>query len=97
MTIQVADVVIDSETRTVERGGKQLRLTPREFNLLQFFAQRAERVVTRTEIRQELYTEGPGQTSNLVDVYVRYLRRKLGAPMILHTRRGRGYILGTES
>ncbi|HEY0253013.1 MAG TPA: winged helix-turn-helix domain-containing protein [Kofleriaceae bacterium] len=97
MRIKVLDVEIDPEARTVERSGRPLRLTPRELALLSLFARHANQVVTRDQIRQELYTDGAGRASNLVDVYVRYLRRKLGTPTILHTRRGRGYVFGADT
>lgn len=97
MRITVLDVEIDLETRQVTRAGKALHFTPREFALLALFARRADEVVTREEIKRELYVDGAGHESNLVDVYVRYLRQKLGAPSILHTRRGRGYVFGSDA
>lgn len=93
MTISIQDLVIDPSTRTVTRGGRPLQLTPREYDLLLLLAQRADRLVTRAEICQQLYDAR--HASNVVDVYVSYLRRKLGEPEILHTQRGRGYLLGS--
>ncbi|MFT3693700.1 MAG: winged helix-turn-helix domain-containing protein [Kofleriaceae bacterium] len=97
MRITVLDVEIDLEGKTVSRAGKALQFSPREYNLLVLFARRANQVVTRDEIRDALYTDtNAGHESNLIDVYVRYLRRKLGTPVILHTRRGRGYVFGED-
>ncbi len=98
--LMVADLEINSATRTVSRGGKRVILTPREYSLLEFLALKAGQVVTRADIWESLYAMDPSTTSNVVDVYIGYLRRKIeipGLPPLLHTRRGAGFMLGLES
>ena len=85
-----------SNSRVVRRAGRTIDLTPREYALLEYLALRAGQVVTRTEIWEHLYDFRDESTSNVTDVYVRYLRRKLerdGRGRLIHTRRGVGYVL----
>jgi DNA-binding response OmpR family regulator len=97
--LRVHDLEIDTAARTVRRGGQMIHLTPREFALLQFLAFHRGKVVTRTMIWEHLYDEYDENTSNVVDVYIRYLRTKIDKgydkPLIL-TRWGEGYILRGE-
>lgn len=94
--IRVHDLEIDTSTRTVRRGGNQIHLTPREYGMLELLAFNRGRVVTRTMIWNHLYDEHDENTSNVVDVYIRYLRTKIDKgfelPLIL-TRWGEGYLL----
>lgn len=94
--LRVHDLEIDTSARTVKRGGSMVHLTPREFALLQFLAFHRGKVVTRTMIWEHLYDEYDENTSNVVDVYIRYLRTKIDKghtkPLIL-TRWGEGYML----
>jgi DNA-binding response OmpR family regulator len=95
--IKVADIEIDTRTRSVARGGKSVPLSAREYALLEFLALRAGQVVTRTEIWEHVYDENSSTGSNVVDVFIRHLRRKLEnetLPPLIHTRRGLGYVLG---
>jgi DNA-binding response OmpR family regulator len=95
--LRVADLEIDTVHRTAERGGERIELTPREYALLTFLAVHAGEVVTRTMIWEHIYEFASTARSNVVDVYVGHLRRKLerpGLPRLLHTRRGHGYVLG---
>jgi DNA-binding response OmpR family regulator len=95
--IRVCDLEINTSTRVVRRGGQVIDLTAREYSLLEFLALRAGQVVTRTEIWEHLYDFAAECASNVTDVYVLYLRRKLergGRPRLIHTRRGVGYVLG---
>jgi DNA-binding response OmpR family regulator len=99
--IRVFDLEIDTTARTVKRAGQSIHLTPREFALLQFLAFHRGKVVTRSMIWEHLYDEHDENTSNVVDVYIRYLRNKIDKdfelPLIL-TRWGEGYTLrGEES
>jgi len=97
--LTVGDLQINSATRTASRGGKSIPLTPREYALLEYLARKAGLLVTRAEIWENLYAMDSSTTSNVVDVYIGYLRRKLdvpGQPQLIHTRRGSGFILGTE-
>jgi len=94
--LRVHDLEIDTATRTVKRGGQAIPLTPREYALVQILAFHRGRVVSRTMIWEHLYDEHDESTSNVVDVYIRYLRNKIDkgfeSPLIL-TRWGEGYLL----
>lgn len=92
--INVEDLVIDTTTRMVVRGGTLISLSPREYALLEFLAQRPGQLVKRHEIWEHVYDFRGEVQSNVVDVYISYLRRKLGQPQLIHTRRGEGYLLG---
>ena len=83
--------------RTVRRGGDLVALSPREYALLEYLAMRTGELVTRTEIWEHVYDFRSDAHSNVVDVYIGYLRKKLereGEPKLIHTRRGQGYVLG---
>jgi DNA-binding response OmpR family regulator len=95
-SIQMADLAIDTVRRTATRAGEPLHLTPREYGLLEFLALQPGRTVSRTEIREHLYDFDGEADSNVVDVCVARLRKKLehgGRPRLIHTRRGFGYVL----
>ena len=95
--VQVGDLTIDTSTRTVCRAGRTIPLTPREYAMLELLAVRAGQVVTRTEIWEHVYEFDAEPNSNVIDVYVARLRRRLeqdGLPRLIHTRRGIGYVLG---
>jgi two-component system copper resistance phosphate regulon response regulator CusR len=94
--LRVGNLEIDTNTRCVSRGGRRVELTAREYALLEYLAQRQGQLVTRTAIWEHVYESGGGPGSNVVDVYVGYLRRKLHfpeMPPLIHTRRGQGFIL----
>jgi two-component system, OmpR family, response regulator len=84
------DVVIDVGGKTVTRHGKPIDLTAREYGLVEFLAQRRGQVVSRTELYEHLFDENDDTLSNLLDVHVSNIRKKLG-PDIIVTRRGLGY------
>lgn len=90
--IEMADLVVDTQSKTVTRGDIVLPLTPTEFALLELLAMNSGKVVTRTQIYEHLFDETEDTLSNLVDVHVSNLRRKLGKDLI-STRRGQGYLL----
>ncbi|MEP0843029.1 MAG: response regulator transcription factor [Phycisphaerae bacterium] len=95
--IQVGDLSIDTAARSVQRGGRTIELTPREYALLEYLALRAGQVVSRTDLWEHVYDFHSDAGSNVVDVYIGYLRRKIerpGRPRLIHTRRGQGYLLG---
>ncbi|MCX7426237.1 MAG: response regulator [Planctomycetia bacterium] len=95
--LRVADLEIDTAARTARRGGRLLDLTAREFVLLEYSAARSGQVVSRTDVWQHVYDFHSDSQSNVVDVYVGYLRKKIEAPglaKLIHTRRGQGYVLG---
>jgi DNA-binding response OmpR family regulator len=88
-----ADLVLDPARHEATRAGRELKLTAREFALLAFLLEHKERAVTRDEIVNAVWEHDPETFSNVVDVYVRYLRTKLGEPRLIHTLRGVGYEL----
>jgi DNA-binding response OmpR family regulator len=97
--IRIDDLEIDTGGRTVSRGGRRIDLSAREYGLLEFLAMRAGRVVSRTDVWEHVYDFHCDPGSNVVDVYVGYLRRKIEGPgqaKLIHTRRGQGYLLGVE-
>jgi DNA-binding response OmpR family regulator len=94
--IRIRDLEIDTVGRIVRRAGRRIELTAREYALLDFLAHRAGQIVSRTEIWEHLYDFRSTVDSNVVDVYIGYLRRKLERPelpRLIHTRRGQGYVL----
>ena len=94
--LRVGNLEIDTNARRVQRRGREITLTAREYALLEYLARRAGQVVTRSEIWSHVYESYGDSTSNVVDVYVGYLRRKLhlpDLPLLIHTRRGQGYVL----
>ena len=97
--LEVGDLEIDLLARTVQRSGKSIQLGAREFNLLEFLARHAGQVVTRTMMLEKIWNYHFDPGSNVVDVHIGRLRRKIedgfGAP-ILHTVRGAGYRLSAE-
>ena len=98
-TIRVGDLEIDTTARSVHRGGTAILLSAKEYALLEYLAARAGHVVSRSEIWDHVYDFASEPTSNVVDVYIGYLRRKIdlpGRPKLIHTRRGQGYVLGVS-
>jgi two-component system copper resistance phosphate regulon response regulator CusR len=94
--IEVGDLHIDLLTRRVERAGKRIDLTAKEFALLEYLGRHAGEVVTRTMIAEHVWDMNFDSLSNVVEVYIRYLRRKIDDPFepkLIHTRRGMGYVL----
>jgi len=95
--IKVADLRIEPATQKVYRGEQEILLTAREYAVLEYLAMRAGEVVSRTDIWEHVYEFNSTASSNVVDVYVGYLRRKIAnqsRPPLIHTVRGRGYRLG---
>ena len=94
--LQVADLVLDPATRSVTRGVQPITLTNREFALLEYLMRNAGRVLTRTAITEHVWDYDFDSGTNVIDVYVNYLRKKIDAghePKLLHTVRGAGYVL----
>ena len=95
-TIELADLRIDTVRQRVERAGQRLLLTPKEYQLLCLLARRAGEVLSRTLIAEQVWDMNFDSDTNVVDVHVRRLRRKLDEPFgrpLLHTVRGVGYVL----
>jgi DNA-binding response OmpR family regulator len=98
-SIEIDDLRIDMTAQRVWRGREELYLTPREYALLEYLAMRTRETVSRTDIWEHVYEFNSSASSNVVDVYIGYLRKKIerpGKPTLLHTIRGRGYILGAQ-
>ena len=96
--IQVGDLRLDTSARHVERRGREISLTAREYALLEYLAHHAGAVVTRADIAEHVWDEHYDPLSNVVDVYIQRLRRKLDSPGVessIRTRRGEGYQLVT--
>jgi two-component system, OmpR family, response regulator MprA len=94
--LRFAEVVLDPATREVRRGTRQIELTRTEFLLLELFLRNPRQVLTRTLIFERVWGYDFGPSSNSLEVYVGYLRRKLeadGEPRLIHTVRGVGYVL----
>jgi DNA-binding response OmpR family regulator len=98
--LRVHDLELDAGARAARRSGRLILLSPREFDLLWLLARRPGQVLGRDAIRQHLYGGQDDNTSNVVDVFIRYLRRKVDEgftrPLIL-TCRGQGYMLRGEA
>jgi len=97
--LQVDDLSLDTRGRRVTRGGREVALTTREYALLEFLVRRAGDVVSRSEIAEHVWDERFDPLSNVIDVYVQRLRRKVDdgrGESIIRTRRGEGYQLNAE-
>ena len=97
--LMIADLVINTASQHVSRKGRHISLTAKEYALLEFLARNSGRVVGRAEIAEHVWDEDFDPFSNLIEVYINRLRRKLDAPpsrALLHTRRGSGYILAED-
>lgn len=92
--IRIGDLLLDTAARRVTRAGRTIPLTAREYQLLEHLARGAGKVVTRRDLWEHVWESDSEPDSNAVDVYVRYLRNKLGRnPDLIRTVRGAGYVL----
>jgi two-component system OmpR family response regulator len=93
--LRFADVELDPDAHLVRRAGEPIDLSPTEFSLLRYFLTNPNRVLSRTQILDAVWSYDYGGESTIVDQYVSYLRRKLGrhGPSLIHTQRGFGYVL----
>jgi DNA-binding response OmpR family regulator len=97
--LRIADLEVDTSHRNVRRGGRSIDLSGREYALLEYLAHNADRIVSRTDIWQHVYDFNASPESNVVDVYIGLLRKKIereGEPRLIHTRRGQGYLLAEK-
>jgi two-component system copper resistance phosphate regulon response regulator CusR len=97
--LRVAELELDTRAHRVWTGGREVLLTAREYALVEYLARRAGCVVGRAEIAEHVWDERYDPFSNVIEVYVRRLRRKLDSPgreSLIRTRRGEGYALGAE-
>jgi len=94
--LEIADLVLEPATHDVKRGGKKINLTPKEFSLLEFLMRNKGRVVTRTTLIEHVWDMYFDSDTNLVDVFISYLRKKIepkGKSQLIYSVRGVGYIL----
>ena len=97
--LRFADLVLSQTSRRVQRAGREIELTAKEYDLLELFMRHPEQVLTRDIIYDRIWGYDFGGESNIIEVYVRYLRSKLevdGASRLIHTVRGVGYVLRQE-
>jgi len=98
-TVHVADLVIDTRSRRAWRSNRPIELTAKEYALLDYLARHVDQVVGRAEIAEHVWDEAFDPFSNLIEVYIQRLRRKIDeghSSKLLRTRRGEGYMLCSE-
>ncbi len=98
--MKIRDLEIDMNSQTVRRAGQELKLSATEYRILEYFVMNRNRVISRTEIIEHVYDTNYDLDSNVINVYINYLRNKVdkGFDMqLIHTIRGSGYILREES
>ena len=98
--LRVADLEMDRVERRITRAGRNIELTPREFTFLEYLMRNAGRCVTRAMIIEHVWNFSFDTMTNVVDVYINYLRKKIDegfAPKLIHTIRGAGYQLGERN
>lgn len=99
-TLAAGDLQLNEQTREVYRGKRRIDLTPREFDLLVFLLRNQRQVLSREQMIREVWGYDYAGDTNVVDVYIRYVRRKIdeeGLPELIHTVRGVGYVLKESS
>jgi DNA-binding response OmpR family regulator len=97
--LQARDLVLDPVTRKVERAGKQIRLTSREFALLEYLLRNKGQILSRANLAQHVWNVSFDMDSNVIDVYVKLLRQKIDKEFdtpLIHTMVGAGYVLRDE-
>jgi two-component system response regulator PhoP len=94
-TLSIGDLEVNTLDRTVRRAGREIALTAMEYRVLEYLAYRARAVVSKTELLEHLYDYNWEKFSNVIEVYISGLRRKLedGKSPLIHTLRGQGYVL----
>ncbi len=97
--LRVADLTLDTLTHTAQRGDRRIELTPKEYSLLEFLMRHPGRILSRTQIAEHVWDFDFLSESNVVDVYIRYLRRKIDdgfEPKLIKTVRGAGYLMSAD-
>ena len=90
-----ADLLIDKKTSKVSRGGTDIKLSPKEYKLLLYMAENADRIITRDEISEKVWDTHFDTGTNFIDVYINYLRKKVDRDFdvkLIHTSTGMGFI-----
>jgi DNA-binding response OmpR family regulator len=98
--LSIGDLMLDRTERLVERAGRRIELTVKEFALLEFLMRNAGQLLTRAQIVEQVWDASLGPMTNVVDVYINYLRKKVDAGFrsrLIHTVRGVGYELGQRN
>jgi DNA-binding response OmpR family regulator len=98
-SLEITDLILNTTNHKVTRAGKSINLTAKEYSLLEFFMLRAGKLVNRQEIAEHVWDENFDPFSNVIDVYVRRLRKKIDEGfdrVLIHTRRGEGYIFSAD-
>ncbi len=94
--IVIGDLTIDTNSREIRRGGRDIKLSAKEYNMLEYLALNKNRVIGRTELMEHIYEMDADPDSNIIDVYINYLRNKIDkdfSVQLIHTVRGAGYVL----
>lgn len=94
--LKYADLEMNKQTKTVLRDNIEIILTPKEFNLLRYFLENPEKILSRTEISQNVWDTHYDTGTNFIDVYINYLRNKIDKPFekkLIHTKAGMGFML----
>ena len=94
--LSIGDLKMDTITREVQRGGRVIELTSKEYSVLEYFLRNKNRVLTKSQIAEHVWNYDFEYNSNIVEVYVRYLRRKMDEEFenkLIHTIRGGGYVI----
>ncbi|WP_214226431.1 response regulator transcription factor [Pedobacter sp. B4-66] len=97
--LTIADLVLDKDSKTVTRAGKTIVLTATEYRLLEYLMQNMNRIITRIDILEEVWGMDFNLSTNVVDVYLNYLRKKIDknfTPKLIHTVIGMGYVLRVQ-
>lgn len=98
--LKYEDLRLDLNTKTALRGNKEVKLTPKEFDLLKYLIENPERILSRTEISEKVWNTHFDTGTNFIDVYINYLRAKIDKDFdtkLIHTRTGVGFILKKEA
>lgn len=94
--LQYKDLLLDVNTKSLFRGNREIKLTPKEFMLLRYMMENPERILSRVEIAEKVWDTHFDTGTNFIDVYINYLRKKIDKDFevkLIHTRQGMGFIL----
>ncbi len=94
--LKYADIEMNNQTKSVKRNNIEINLTPKEFNLLRYFLENPEKILSRTEISENVWETHYDTGTNFIDVYINYLRNKIDKPFekkLIHTKAGMGFML----
>lgn len=98
-SLKIADLELDPEAKIVTRAGQNIELTPKEFLLLEYLIKNKGKIVSKSDISENLWEQSMQQSLNVVEVYINFLRKKIDrdfTPKLIHTKTGMGYVLKEE-